>query len=151
MSFRSDARRVAQLTRREWGVVLRSTLALPSLALAVRLAKVSRVQRRLAADFGTARGDVGTDRIVRIVSAVTRRHPYRANCLERSLTLWWLLGRHGVDADLRFGVRPSAVDASPDFHAWVEVGGTPVNDRADIATEFIPFDRPIGPRSGRLV
>jgi hypothetical protein len=66
-----------------------------------------------------------------------------ANCLTRSLYLWWLLRRRGIDSQLRIGVRLN--EGVLDAHAWVEYAGVPVNDRADVSADFAPFDKPVSP------
>ena len=67
-----------------------------------------------------------------------------ANCLTRSLYLWWLLRRRGVDTQLRIGVRLSG--GTLDAHAWVEHAGVPINDRPDVSANFTPFSEPFSPR-----
>ena len=67
-------------------------------------------------------------------------------CLARSLTAQLLLQRRGIETDLRIGVAPGdrSVAAAPlSFHAWAEVGGTPINDARDVATVYaaFPIDR----------
>jgi hypothetical protein len=71
------------------------------------------------------------------VNIAARHTPFPATCLSRSLLLSWLLRRHGVASELRIGVKLNAGTLLA--HAWVECGGHPVNDRADIADEFHPF------------
>ncbi len=66
-----------------------------------------------------------------------------ANCLTRSLYLWWRLRRAGIDSELRIGVRLN--DGVLDGHAWVECAGVPVNDRPDVSADFTPFDAPLPP------
>jgi hypothetical protein len=66
-----------------------------------------------------------------------------ANCLTRSLYLWWLLRRRGFDSQLRIGVRLTG--GVLDGHAWVEYGGVPVNDRPDVSADFAPFTEPVSP------
>ena len=73
-----------------------------------------------------------------MVQAASRRAGLRPNCLERSLTLWWLLRRHGIVADLHIGVR--RVEHSLLAHAWVECDGAVLNDVANIRDIFPPFD-----------
>ncbi|HET8897229.1 MAG TPA: lasso peptide biosynthesis B2 protein [Rhodanobacteraceae bacterium] len=43
-------------------------------------------------------------------------------CLARSLTLWWWMRGHGLQPDLRIGIRRTRT-ASPAGHAWVECNG----------------------------
>ncbi len=71
-----------------------------------------------------------------MVQIAARRGLYRANCLQQSLCLWWILQRQGISTDLRIGVRKGE---QLDAHAWVEYRGTVLNDRPDIAQEFSPF------------
>jgi hypothetical protein len=77
----------------------------------------------------------------RLVEAAARRGPYRASCLPRSLTLWWLLRRRGIDSELRIGVRKET--GRLDAHAWVELRGEVLNDGADVRERFAAFEQPI--------
>jgi hypothetical protein len=74
----------------------------------------------------------------RAVNIAARLTPFPVTCLTRSLLLGWLLRRHGVASALRIGVQLKGGVFSA--HAWVECGGVPVNDRADVAADFPPFD-----------
>jgi hypothetical protein len=76
--------------------------------------------------------------IARLVDAVARRGPYSATCLPRSLTLWWLLRRRGIDSYLRIGVRKEA--GRLEAHAWVELQGLVLNDDTDVRKRFAAFD-----------
>ncbi len=69
---------------------------------------------------------------VRRVALVAAFYPGRALCLEQSLTLWLLLRRRGIDADLRLGVQPYPFGA----HAWVEHRGEPVNESPEFVRTF---------------
>jgi hypothetical protein len=63
------------------------------------------------------------------------------NCLERSLVLWWLLRRGGIEGELHIGGRKSG----PRFeaHAWVELAGKVLNDSPDVHRHYARFDAPI--------
>lgn len=74
----------------------------------------------------------------RAVNIAARLTPFPVTCLTRSLLLGWLLRRHGVVSELRIGVQLKGGALSA--HAWVECDGVPVNDRADVAADFPPFD-----------
>jgi hypothetical protein len=56
----------------------------------------------------------------RRVSAAARHLPLLTNCLDQSLTLWWMLRRRGIAGDLRIGARNE--EAQFEAHAWVELG-----------------------------
>ena len=70
----------------------------------------------------------GAEAMARTVDAVTRRLPVRSKCLPRSLALWTMLQRAGIDATLRIGMR---TDGSAEAHAWVEHDGGPVGEQVD--------------------
>lgn len=86
-------------------------------------------------------------RVAELVDVASRQGPFRAPCLPRSLVLWGLLRKRGMDARLRIGVRrgPNGFDA----HAWVEHDGAVLNDRPDVAERYKPFGRSIEPDAGR--
>jgi hypothetical protein len=58
-------------------------------------------------------------------------------CLQRSAATTCLLRRHGVGAQLVIGAQQLPFKA----HAWVEVGGRVVNDRAYTPEIFAVLDR----------
>ena len=62
-----------------------------------------------------------------------------ARCLGRSLVLWFLLRRRGIDAELVIGADMPRGGELP-AHAWVEVAGEPVNDAPDVRERFGSFD-----------
>ena len=130
-------------------------VVLPSMAFTLRRWGLRRVQVRLSR-WGGSRGNSGggasdlevARRIAWVVEAAARWGPWPANCLQRSVTLWWFLARRGIDSDLRIGVRrrPGATSGGElDFHAWVEHGGVVLNDSPTIRRRFATFDRAIAP------
>jgi hypothetical protein len=96
---------------------------------------------------------VAASRLAWLVDGVARRGLWKANCLQRSLVLWWLLQRRSTDAEIRIGVRrrpgTDRTDSALDFHAWVEFSNAVLNDRPDIRQVFATFDRPIVPAGAR--
>jgi hypothetical protein len=128
---------------------------LPLASLAVRRWGLGRVQSRLLR--WTARSATRPLAVPQLESALrlgwavevaARRGPWPANCLQRSLVLWFLLRRRGMPADLRIGVRrtPNTRTGGPLlFHAWVEQEGMVLNDAADMRERFATFDRAILP------
>jgi len=83
-------------------------------------------------------------RIARLVNVVARRMYFGPTCLHRSLVLWWLLRRRGIEAALTFGARMDGGQFHA--HAWVELLGRPLNDVDDVRTRYQPFE-PAKPRS----
>jgi hypothetical protein len=84
-----------------------------------------------------------------LVEAAARHGPYRATCLPRSLTLWWLLRRRGIASDLHIGVRKNA--GRFEAHAWVELRGRVLSDDHGVRERFTAFDCPIQPVQGTLL
>lgn len=90
---------------------------------------------------------VPVEKVVGAVEAAA--NVWRANCLQRSMTLWWMLRRRGQAADLRIGVRSEP--ERPAFHAWVEQSGVVLNDSPDVAERFAPFSPGVLPPGARFV
>ena len=70
------------------------------------------------------------------VATAAALYPGRALCLERSLSLHWLLRRRGVDSRFRLGVRHFPFLA----HAWVEHSGHPIEEGGEILRNFTVVD-----------
>jgi hypothetical protein len=73
-----------------------------------------------------------------IVELAARRRLVNATCLRRSLVLWYLLRREGIDSELRIGVRKEAEKIIG--HAWVEIDGSVINDDVENIKQFTPMD-----------
>jgi hypothetical protein len=63
------------------------------------------------------------------------------NCLERSLTLWWLLRHAGIEGEMHIGGRKN--ESRFEAHAWVELKGVVLNDSQDVHEHYARFDAPI--------
>jgi len=63
---------------------------------------------------------------------------FHPSCLAKSLTLWWLLGREGISANLRIGIRKE--NEKFEAHAWVERGGAALNEPEEHHRHFTAFD-----------
>ena len=84
-------------------------------------------------------GDVEKARQVARLQASAERHLFfRPSCLEHSLVMRWMLARHGVAANLRFGGRKE--ESRFEAHAWVEVGGVALDELSGEQGNFVPFD-----------
>lgn len=97
----------------------------------------TRLSARLVGLPGRRHRPTDPRALAEAVRAAARRPVVGVVCLPESLTLLTLLRRRGVAADLRIGV---ATAGGFSAHAWVEVDGQPVNDTADVAERFVPFD-----------
>lgn len=75
--------------------------------------------------------------IARLVRAAANHGLYRANCLEQSLVLSWLLKRHGFESKIRFGARKE--ENRLQAHAWVECLGIALNEDQGLEQRYAPF------------
>jgi hypothetical protein len=74
---------------------------------------------------------------VRMVNAAAR-YGLGSTCLEKSLTLWWLLRRDGIVSSLRIGARKAS--GKFEAHAWVERDGAALNEPGAQHRHYATFD-----------
>ena len=99
------------------GLFLRAAAVLPLISLSLRVrgfrSTQASLQKRMASaasnrydlsDRATATSTALTARMVRSAAYRSLGTP---TCLEKSLVLWWLLGRRGIASSLRIGTRKS--------------------------------------------
>jgi hypothetical protein len=119
-----------------------------AVAAGFRIAGVRRTQRwlrRWARKRKTA--TAGFDAAAVILSArraqrmAARNAGIGGTCLVRSLTLWAMLLRRGVDSELRVGVRKK--EGKLEAHAWVEYGGVPLNESWDNVGTYSVYEKPL--------
>jgi hypothetical protein len=140
----------------EWILLTGALAALPAAALGLRLFGLQRLLGWLDRPEGSRAFASMTDerltaaRLTRIVGAAARYGPWPANCLQRSLVLWWYLRSHGISGQLRIGVRRKIDGPGLDFHAWVEHAGGVLNDSPLVRSTFVTFDRAIVPSAARF-
>ena len=134
------------LSAREQKALLASLVLLPLFWLGLRLAGLQRFQAWLDS-FPVARRAPLTDAEAADLGVAVNRAANHllgpASCLTRSLLLRWLLRRFGTASDLRIGVSFEAGKLAA--HAWVEIDGSPVNDRPEAVARFAAFDQPVSP------
>jgi hypothetical protein len=142
-------RRFVRLDRIDQMIVLQSAAALIATSIALRINGLGRWKTMLerlslAASAKPLRGSQTQiphefiNRIVRMQAAVERRLFFRANCLEHSLVLSWLLRRRGIPVDVRIG--GCKHNDRFEAHAWVELDGKPLADSNENMAHFSPFD-----------
>jgi hypothetical protein len=135
----ADIRAVAALSARERRLLAQAVVVLPITGLLVKRAGYRRLHDTLSRVVPVAPipadplGEATT--ISRLVSLAADRGPLPATCLSRSLALWLLLRRHGVEADVCLGLRGGG--AQPHGHAWVEYQGRPLNETVDVRNRFL--------------
>lgn len=62
------------------------------------------------------------------------------NCLSLSVVFWFLLSRHGVNVNIRFGMRKEIGEMH--FHAWLQHNGRNLASDNDVE-KYISFDKSI--------
>lgn len=120
--------------------VLRCLVLLAGVKLALAAAGFTRTLRWIRERSGSIAplDEVRRDAIAATEHAVAMAaalYPGRAECLERSLALYYYLRRAGVAVEFRLGVQQIPFAA----HAWVECGGDPINDVPEHVRWFTPF------------
>jgi hypothetical protein len=135
------------LSSREKQLLAASLIVMPINGLALRLMSLSRWQSVLSrlTPIDRARGEARAgslfdlaNQTARLVLVAATRGPYRGNCLQQSLTIWWLLRRQRIHSDIRFGAR--RFREKFEAHAWVEVEGIALNQRSNSHFGFEPFE-----------
>jgi hypothetical protein len=132
------------LSGSERWLLLQALLLLPAVVLILRLAGFRRtysVLKRRPSNGKHWQGRkvwTAARTVARLVDAAARNGPLPSSCLARSLTLWRLLARQGIGADLRLGVRQEGDRIAA--HAWVEYQGAVLNDDAGVHQRFAAFD-----------
>ena len=138
--------KLRSLSASEWRLLWLSVFMLPLIAMLLRLAGFNRTKALLnkyistGSDYGNLQ-QIESDQahsIARMVSVAARHGPWRTNCLKQSLLLWWLLARHGLVSEIRFGVRNGPKDEFG-AHAWVEYKGINLCDSDILQREILTF------------
>ena len=78
-----------------------------------------------------------------LINAAARLVFRRAACLERSIMLWTLLRKKGIESELKIGVAKANKELQA--HAWVEIDGTAINEPHDSHQRFTAFDSSFTP------
>jgi hypothetical protein len=148
---RNKAKRLQQLSGREWALLGAAMVLLPVTALGLRLLGFQRYQSWMTGRAGRSRGAAGdaesaARQSARMVAIAARYSLMGRTCLPRALVLSFLLQRMGLDGDLRIGVRQEGDELQA--HAWIERQGQALNDTADVHERFAAFAGPICPALG---
>lgn len=140
-------RKFLALQRLERRLLIEALVALPLVALVLATLGARRCYQALSrvAPMVDASNSSGTaasqqaSRIARMVRMASRRVPFPATCLVRSMTTWWLLRHQRLPAELRIGVRKQ--QGRFEAHAWVEHAGVALDEDAPLAEGYLPFAR----------
>lgn len=140
---------LSALSRIERRQLFVSALVLPGAAVLLRIFGLRRVLRwgeRRTAKVVASKSATSTPgewiaATVRSAAIAARRGPFEMSCLPRSVTVWWLLRRRGVPAEMRIGVKKE--DDALRAHAWVELKGELLTDPETVRDEFYRFEQDV--------
>jgi hypothetical protein len=131
------------LPRREWRVLLEAWVMLLAVDAGLRVLSFAALQKCCA--LVRSRGPKLTpeqarehvDALQRMTDLAARNYLHSVLCLQRALALQRLLGRRGIRAELRIGVRKEIGQLHA--HAWLEYEGQPLAEPASVRSGFTPL------------
>ena len=139
MSLLNDLAKLRELGFAGCRELGRAALLLPAAALALRWRGLTYARSLIArARPSASPPSVSAAHLARLAAIAARRGPFGGTCLVRALALQWSLARHGIDSELRVGVRK--IDGRLDAHAWLEHDGVPLMEAGDVGESYAPFD-----------
>jgi Transglutaminase-like superfamily len=136
------------------GVVIEAAAGLAVTRVGLRLAGLRTWQTALARFASESENHATRERpdessritrartIARLQESAARHVIFRPTCLEQSLTLWCLLRRRGIPAELCVGARKEA--GKFEAHAWVECEGVAINATTESEACFERFAANLG-------
>lgn len=133
-----------RMTWSQRGFVVEAALVVSMMGFVLRVAGFQRLRAVLErlVQGRAASADVPMTQVLehaRLVNAASRHTLFTNTCLHRSLALWWLLRRRGIDCELRVGARKR--DAALEAHAWVEHRGVIVSEDDTRQQDYVPLPR----------
>jgi hypothetical protein len=138
-------RRFKALERSAQSLFLRAIVLLPLVSLSLRWrgfratrAALERFPPKANVEQEAATLSERAEQTAHMVNLADRRGVVHPSCLAKSLTLWWLLRREGLSADLRIGIRRE--NEKFEAHAWVEWDGAALNEPEEHHRHFAAFD-----------
>lgn len=125
---------------------LKIAVLVPLVEISIRTIKFKKTYRVLKALTGRTpappKDDISVIRRYRNVFYLHRRAiPYLGKCLSQSLTLWFLLERQGISAELKFGVKKEKNDLIA--HAWIEYKGEAFMSESEMEENYTSFSESI--------
>jgi len=122
-------------------LIAEATLLTVVIPVGFRLVGVGPTQAGLRRWASIPRTQQGSENLQTVTLAARRARwmvqsisGFKGSCLTRSLVLWTLLRRRGVDSDLRVGFRRR--EQRLEGHAWVEYEGVPLNEDPTVVQTY---------------
>ena len=145
-------RRFSALEPGARGLFLRALALLPLISLSLRIRGFRATQLSLhkyISDSQSTPPSAGTLTVdgkkaasvtlsARMVKSAAYSGFGNVTCLEKSLALWWLLGRQGIASNVRIGTRRTREKF--EAHAWVECDGVALNEPEELHRHYAAFD-----------
>ncbi len=144
--MRHKIRQYRSLSSTDRRLAWQMAIAVPFVELNLHLFGLNRVIALMCPlfDRNLSIPDNASSEVIRHKNMLKRVCQYRffkGRCLARSLTLWGLLQRQGIDTELCFGQRYNQGQLVA--HAWIEYCGCPVNALQDVHQRYTAFTKPI--------
>jgi hypothetical protein len=98
-------------------------------------------EKRAAPSSRTTSATIDIRMACRAQGRVTRATGLLGPCLVRSMTLWAILRRRGIEVNLRVGFRKRA--GKIEGHAWVEHDEVPINESESETRTFVVYEQPV--------
>lgn len=146
---------VRRLSPAQRSVVVEALVLIPVVSSALRVVGLARTLRmcdRYCSLVNARRtaGNLTAHDCARLSTRVASLPVLRARCLVRTFVLSLILARWRIASVICIGVAFAPESRRFGAHAWLEIGGTPVNDREDVGLRYhilhsIPLGRPLQP------
>ncbi len=137
----SNFDKLRELSIAEFLMLVVSVLTLPVVTALLKLRGFRRTERFMAlfsrSNVQPESSEARVAQAARMVSIAAVRGPFKAQCLEQAITLWWMLGVMGISSTIRLGIYKSG--ESVEAHAWVLHEEKIVIGQMDDQKEFTPL------------
>ena len=138
-------RRVLAMPAAERRVLAESLVLLGVAAASLKVLGMRRTRAMLARWIpGGSPSPLDAASVARLVNAAARHGPVRAKCLAAAVTLESLLRRHGMEGELRLGVRKR--EGRLEAHAWVEHRAVALMEAPGVHSRYAAFRESLAPR-----
>ena len=138
--------RLVSMPAAERRVLAEALLLLGVAAASLRVLGLRRTRAILARWIpGGQASSLDAASVARLVKAAARHGPVRAKCLSAAVTLESLLRRHGMEGELRLGVRKHR--GRFEAHAWVEHRALALMESPEVHSRYAAFGESLDPRA----
>ena len=118
-----------------------SILTLPVVSILLKFRGFRRTERFMAMfsrpEVHSEKSEAKVAQAARMVNVAAARGPFNAQCLEKAITLWWMLGVMGISSTIRLGIYKSG--ETVEAHAWVLHDEKIVIGQMDDEKKFTPI------------